>query len=203
MKNPKGRARKLCPRFIGPYRVSETQHETSNYVLELPVALQGRRIHPKQGRGGQRPPYCEPPQATSSNDDFVMNEAERGVGTGTTSSFASSLTPSTQPMETDWGVGDPNWGGQTPQARDPLPPQSSAFSSSSITQPRRTTSAPSQAQEKHQFNGLGTSSGIPWAMLHPVTPGKPTTAITTPQIPKRRPRLATPPYTTTNTRGRL
>ena len=44
---PKGRARKLCPRFIGPYKVLEAQPDTSNYVLELPVALQGRRIHPK------------------------------------------------------------------------------------------------------------------------------------------------------------
>jgi hypothetical protein len=44
---PKGRARKLCPRLIGPYRVSETQYKTSNYVLELPVALQERRIHPR------------------------------------------------------------------------------------------------------------------------------------------------------------
>ena len=52
---PKGRARKLCPRFIGPYKVSETQHEMSNYVLELPVALQERRIHPKFHVGLLRP----------------------------------------------------------------------------------------------------------------------------------------------------
>ena len=44
---PKGRARKLCPRYIGLYKVVETQPETSNYTLELPVALQGRWIHPK------------------------------------------------------------------------------------------------------------------------------------------------------------
>ncbi len=44
---PKGRARKLCPKFVGPYRVSEAFPASSNYVLELPVALQQCQIHPK------------------------------------------------------------------------------------------------------------------------------------------------------------
>ena len=43
---PKNRARKLCPKFIGPYRVAEARPETSNYVLELPTALVERRIVP-------------------------------------------------------------------------------------------------------------------------------------------------------------
>jgi len=43
---PKNRARKLCPKFIGPYRVTEARPETSNYVLELPEALMERRIVP-------------------------------------------------------------------------------------------------------------------------------------------------------------
>jgi len=44
MKNlnlPKNRAWKLCLRYIGPYKVMEAQPSTSNYTLELPVALQG------------------------------------------------------------------------------------------------------------------------------------------------------------------
>ena len=32
---PKGQARKLMPKFIGPYRIAESNPETSNYVLEL------------------------------------------------------------------------------------------------------------------------------------------------------------------------
>ena len=44
---PKNRARKLCPKFIGPFKVADSQPETSNYTLELPAALQGRGIHPK------------------------------------------------------------------------------------------------------------------------------------------------------------
>ncbi len=44
---PKGQARKLCPKFVGLYRVREAYPDTSNYVLELPVALQARQIHPR------------------------------------------------------------------------------------------------------------------------------------------------------------
>lgn len=44
---PKGRASKLCPKYIGPYRVVEAEASTSNYTLELPTALTKRRIHPK------------------------------------------------------------------------------------------------------------------------------------------------------------
>jgi len=44
---PKGRARKLMPKFVGPYRIAESNPETSNYVLELPEELRKRGIHPK------------------------------------------------------------------------------------------------------------------------------------------------------------
>jgi len=37
---PKGRARKLCPKFVGPYKVITAHPEVSNYTLELPAALQ-------------------------------------------------------------------------------------------------------------------------------------------------------------------
>ncbi len=43
---PKDRARKLCPKYIGPYKVAKTRPETSTYTLELPAALQERRILP-------------------------------------------------------------------------------------------------------------------------------------------------------------
>ena len=43
---PKDRARKLCPKYIGPYRVAEARPRSSDYKLELPLALQKRRIHP-------------------------------------------------------------------------------------------------------------------------------------------------------------
>ena len=39
---PKGRAWKLCPKFVGPFKV-----EPSNYILELPTVLQVWNIFPK------------------------------------------------------------------------------------------------------------------------------------------------------------
>jgi hypothetical protein len=47
MAMPKGRAGKLMPRFIRPYKVMKTYPETSNYILELPPELTKRRVHPK------------------------------------------------------------------------------------------------------------------------------------------------------------
>jgi hypothetical protein len=44
---PKGRARKLAPKFIGPYKVLSAEPRTSSYVLDLPPELVNRRIHPK------------------------------------------------------------------------------------------------------------------------------------------------------------
>jgi transposase InsO family protein len=42
---PKGRARKLCPKYVGPYKVLEDEHKTSNYRLKLPPDLSRRRVH--------------------------------------------------------------------------------------------------------------------------------------------------------------
>jgi hypothetical protein len=43
---PKGRARKLAPKYIGPYEIIRAHPETSSYTLELPEELAKRRIHP-------------------------------------------------------------------------------------------------------------------------------------------------------------
>ena len=43
---PKARARKLCPKYIGPYEVLHSSPETSTYTLDLPPELKGRRILP-------------------------------------------------------------------------------------------------------------------------------------------------------------
>jgi hypothetical protein len=44
---PKGRASKLMPKYIGPYKVLQAHPETSNYMLELPNELVKRRVHLK------------------------------------------------------------------------------------------------------------------------------------------------------------
>ena len=43
---PKGRVRKLLPRFIGPFKVIAAHNDSSNVTLELPEDLRKRRIHP-------------------------------------------------------------------------------------------------------------------------------------------------------------
>jgi len=54
---PKGRARKLCPKFVGPYKILTTNTESSTYTLELPRALQQRRIIPSFHVSLLRPYY--------------------------------------------------------------------------------------------------------------------------------------------------
>jgi hypothetical protein len=44
---PKGRASKLVPRYVGPYKVTKAIPSSSNYELELPEELVRRRIHPR------------------------------------------------------------------------------------------------------------------------------------------------------------
>jgi hypothetical protein len=52
---PKGRASKLMPKYVGPYKVLQAYPETSNYTLELPIELVKRRVHPKFHVGLLRP----------------------------------------------------------------------------------------------------------------------------------------------------
>ena len=43
---PKGRAKKLLPRFIGPYKVLKAMNDSLNVTIELPQELKDRRISP-------------------------------------------------------------------------------------------------------------------------------------------------------------
>jgi len=43
---PKGRAKKLLPKYIGPYKVVEAHISTSTVTLELPPELTARQVHP-------------------------------------------------------------------------------------------------------------------------------------------------------------
>ena len=66
---PKGRARKLCPKYVGPYKVLQTRPETSNYTLELLAALQECKIHPTFHMSLLRPYQV-------SNDTLFPNRAQ-------------------------------------------------------------------------------------------------------------------------------
>ena len=65
---PKRRARKLAPKYIGPYKVTKAYPETSNYDLELSEELVRRRIVPKFHASLLRP--FEP------NDDSIFPSRE-------------------------------------------------------------------------------------------------------------------------------
>lgn len=43
---PKGRARKLVPKYIGPFKVTACHPDKSTYTLQLPADLAARGIHP-------------------------------------------------------------------------------------------------------------------------------------------------------------
>ena len=43
---PKHRARKLMPKFIGPYKILKVMNESSNLTLELPQEFKDRKINP-------------------------------------------------------------------------------------------------------------------------------------------------------------
>ena len=43
---PKGRAQKLLPKYIGPYKIVKADRNQSRYTLELPEELVKRHIHP-------------------------------------------------------------------------------------------------------------------------------------------------------------
>ena len=58
--SPKGWARKLMPRFLGPYKVLEAMNDTSNVMLELPPELKERRISPTFHTNLVRPHFLHP-----------------------------------------------------------------------------------------------------------------------------------------------
>ena len=43
---PKGRANKLMPTFLGPYKVLKVMNDSLNVTIELPPELKDRRISP-------------------------------------------------------------------------------------------------------------------------------------------------------------
>jgi len=52
---PKGRAKKLMPKYIGPYAIIALKPEVSRYTLDLPTELKKRRINPTFHESKLRP----------------------------------------------------------------------------------------------------------------------------------------------------
>ncbi|KZP11784.1 hypothetical protein FIBSPDRAFT_706541, partial [Athelia psychrophila] len=61
---PKSRARKLAPKYIGPFRVTEAIPGTSDYDLELSQELKDRNIHSRF--------HASVLRAFEANDDLLF-----------------------------------------------------------------------------------------------------------------------------------
>jgi len=65
---PKGRAKKLLPKYIGPYKIIASKPEASRYTIELPKELKQRRIYPTFHESKLKPFY--------KNDDRIFPRRE-------------------------------------------------------------------------------------------------------------------------------
>jgi hypothetical protein len=65
---PKGRAIKLLPKYVGPFRVLDARPDTSNYKIELPARLRARNLHDRFHRSKLRPYHA--------NDDALFPHRE-------------------------------------------------------------------------------------------------------------------------------
>ena len=68
---PKHRARKLMPKFIGPYKILKAMNESSNVTLELPQEFKDRKINPTFHTNLVRP-YIK-------NDDILFPKRDTKV----------------------------------------------------------------------------------------------------------------------------
>ena len=108
---PAGRAHKLLPKFIGPFKILEANPETSNYLLELPPELANRRIHPRFHSSLLRPREANddlyfPAREPKKFFDFGMPEetewlVEEIIGHQWEGSKIS--------FQVRWAVGDTTW----------------------------------------------------------------------------------------------
>jgi hypothetical protein len=54
---PKGRASKLLPKYVGPFKILAAHASTSTYQIELPVQLRARHLHDRFHRSKLCPHY--------------------------------------------------------------------------------------------------------------------------------------------------
>jgi len=109
---PKNRARKLCPKYIGPYKVSTAYPESSNYSLELPMALQGRRILQKFHVALLRPHH---PSEDSRFPNRMQPEPYDFGSSGEQEWFVDEIVghkwtgPKKVEYQVRWSLGDTTW----------------------------------------------------------------------------------------------
>jgi transposase InsO family protein len=108
---PKGRASKLLPKFVGPYKVLKANPHTSNYELELPEELRRRGIHPNFHVSLLRPHYPSddvlfPARSTPDAYDFgAPDDAEWYVDEIVSHRWVGSSIE----FHIKWSLGDHSW----------------------------------------------------------------------------------------------
>jgi hypothetical protein len=130
---PKGRARKLALKFIGPYKILKAQPGTSTYTLELPSELASRKIHPTFHGSLLRP--HEP----NDNVIFPSREAQRFYDFGVPDDqewFVDEIvrhewTGNQVKFWVKWTAGDYTW--ETPAALNELQALDDYFEAYGVT----------------------------------------------------------------------
>ena len=108
---PKGWARKLMPRFLGPYKVLKAMNDSSNVMLELPPELRDRRISPTFHTNLVRP-YIKnndvlfPKREAKSYYDFGNNDEQEWF---VDEILAHKWTDNNLELQVKWTLGDVTW----------------------------------------------------------------------------------------------
>jgi hypothetical protein len=106
----KGRTRKLCPKYIGPYKILRANPESSTYKLELSPDLQLQRIHDTfhekllkayVGNNDEKFPKCETRVPYDIGDD---PEREWVVDAIEDHKWSPRLL-----LKVHWAIGDATW----------------------------------------------------------------------------------------------
>ena len=108
---PKGRATKLLPRYVGPFKVLEAHADKSAYRVELPAQLRARNLHDRFHRSKLCPHFA--------NDDalFLHREAHVFYDFGNPDDqewlveeiLAHKWDRNTLAFQVHWNLGDTTW----------------------------------------------------------------------------------------------
>jgi len=108
---PKGRAHKLLPKFVGPFKILDAQPSTSTYRVELPAQLRAQNLH-NQFHQSKIHPY-------HANDDalFPHQEAHMFYDYGTPDDqewlineiVAHKWDTGCLSFQVHWNMGDTTW----------------------------------------------------------------------------------------------
>ena len=109
---PKDRARKLVPKYIGPYRVVKASNEASTVTLELPLALITQQINPTFHMGLIQKFIANndklfPKRDAKSFYDFGQDDKQEWLVEEITSHCHTS--PKELKLEVRWMLGDTTW----------------------------------------------------------------------------------------------